>query len=59
MGDSIDGLIGFQFNNGMRIGMAMDFTTSELTEFTNGSFEIMLGYTFACKNCNVNHLRYF
>lgn len=59
MGDSIDGLIGFQFNNGMRIGMAMDFTTSELTEFTSGSFEIMLGYTFACKNCNVNHLRYF
>ena len=59
LADSIDGLIGFQFSNGMRIGMAMDFTTSELQKFTNGSFEIMLGYTFKCKDCNVNHLRYF
>lgn len=59
MADSIDGLIGFQFSSGMRIGMAMDFTTSELEKFTNGSFEIMLGYTFKCADCNVNHLRYF
>ncbi len=59
LADSVDGLIGFQFNNGLRFGMAMDFTTSELEKFTNGSFEIMLGYTFKCKDCNVNHLRYF
>ncbi len=59
LGDSVDGLIGFQFNNGIRLGMAMDFTTSDLEKFTNGSYEIMLGYTFECKDCNVNHLRYF
>ena len=59
LADSVDGLIGFQFNNGLRLGMAMDFTTSELEKFTNGSYEIMLGYTFQCKDCNVNHLRYF
>ena len=59
LADSVDGLIGFQFSSGMRIGMAMDFTTSELEKHTNGSFEIMLGYTFKCASCNVNHLRYF
>ena len=59
LGDSVDGLLGFQFDNGMRFGLAMDFTTSKLEKFTNGSYEIMLGYTFKCKTCNVNHLRYF
>ncbi|MEO1260742.1 MAG: type IX secretion system membrane protein PorP/SprF [Bacteroidota bacterium] len=59
LADSVDGLIGFQFDNGVRLGMAMDFTTSELEKFTNGSFEIMMGYTFQCRDCNVNHLRYF
>lgn len=59
MADSFDGLVGFQFNNGVRLGMAVDFTTSELQKFTNGSYELMLGYTFKCKDCNVNHLRYF
>lgn len=59
LGDSLDGLIGFQFDNGLRLGMSMDFTTSELNKFSNGSYEIMMGYTFQCKDCNVNHLRYF
>ncbi len=59
LADSVDGIIGFKFDTGLRISMAMDFTTSELEQFTNGSFEILLGYTFRCKDCNVNHLRYF
>ena len=59
LGDSLDGLVGFQFANGLRLGMAVDFTTSDLEKATNGSWEIMLGYTFKCKDCNVNHLRYF
>ena len=58
-GDSVDGLFGFQFDSGLRIGMAVDFTTSALEKATNGSWEIMLGYTFKCKDCNVSHLRYF
>ena len=59
LGDSVDALIGMQIENGIRFGVAMDFTTSELEKFTNGSFEIMMGYTLQCKDCNVNHLRYF
>lgn len=58
-GDSLDGLVGFHFANGLRLGMAVDFTQSELQKATNGSWEVMLGYTFKCKDCNVSHLRYF
>lgn len=59
LADSFDGLVGYEFKNGMRLGMAMDFTLSKLRKFTYGSYEIMLGYTFKCKDCEVHHLRYF
>ncbi len=59
LADSFDGLMGYEFKNGMRLGLAMDFTLSKLRKFTNGSYEIMLGYTFKCKECDVHHLRYF
>ncbi len=57
--DSIDGLIRFQFKNGLAIGFAMDFTASELSKATTGSFEVMLGYTFPCEDCVIKNLRYF
>ena len=57
--DSLDGLIRFQFKNGLAIGFAMDFTTSELKNATTGSFEVMLGYTFPCEDCQIKNLRYF
>ena len=57
--DSIDALIGYEFKNGLRIGMGYDFTVSELNKVTNGSYEVMLGYTFRCKDCHIPHLRYF
>lgn len=57
--DSIDGLIAYQLKNGLRIGFAMDFTTSDLSDATTGSFEVMLGYTFPCETCEIKNLRYF
>ncbi len=59
LGDSFDALSGIEFNNGMRLGVAVDITQSELRKVTNGSWEIMLGYTFKCKSCEVSHLRFF
>lgn len=59
LADSFDVLAGYEFKNGMRLGVARDFTTSELDKFTNGSWEVMLGYTFRCKDCSVSHLRFF
>ncbi len=59
LGDSFDALAGMEFGNGMRLGFGLDFTQSELNQVTNGSWEIMLGYTFKCKSCEVSHLRFF
>lgn len=57
--DSIDGLLHYHFSNGLRIGIAIDFTTSELSRVTTGSYELMLGYTFPCEDCKILNLRYF
>lgn len=57
--DSIDGLLVYQFKNGLRIGAALDFTLSDLKKATDGSFEVMLGYTFPCEDCKIKSLRYF
>lgn len=56
---SVDGLIQYQFSNGLRVGFALDFTTSELQKVTTGSYEIMVGYTFPCDDCDILNLRYF
>lgn len=57
--DSVDGLVAYSFSNGLRLGVALDFTTSELKTATTGSFELMLGYTFPCEDCKIQNLRYF
>lgn len=57
--DSIDGLVVYQFDSGLRLGVALDFTTSELSKATTGSFEVMVGYTFPCEDCEIVNLRYF
>jgi hypothetical protein len=57
--DSFDGLVVYQFKNGLRLGLAMDFTVSDLKKATTGSYEIMLGYTFPCEDCQIKNLRYF
>jgi type IX secretion system PorP/SprF family membrane protein len=59
LGDSIDGMVGYQFKNGFRVGFAVDYTTSALDKLTSGSFEIMAGYTFKCQECSVTNLRFF
>ncbi|HHM21516.1 MAG TPA: type IX secretion system membrane protein PorP/SprF [Bacteroidetes bacterium] len=57
--DSLDGLVVYQFTNGLRLGVAVDFTASELSKATTGSYEIMVGYTFPCEDCKIVNLRYF
>ena len=55
--DSVDGLIQYQFKNGLRAGLALDFTTSELKRATTGSWEILVGYTVPTRH--IVNLRYF
>jgi len=57
--DSVDGLLMYHFKNGLKLGVALDFTTSELSKATTGSYEIMVGYTFPCEDCFIKNLRYF
>lgn len=59
LGDSFDALAGVEFGNGLRLGVGLDFTQSALSKATSGSWEVMLGYTFKCKSCEVSHLRFF
>lgn len=57
--DSVDGLVVYQFDSGLKLGVAIDFTVSELSKATTGSFELMVGYTFPCDDCEIVNLRYF
>ena len=57
--DSADIWISFFLKNGIRIGAAYDFTLTNIRNYTNGSFELMLGYDFDYNVRRVNTPRYF
>ncbi|OUR99287.1 hypothetical protein A9Q86_11955 [Flavobacteriales bacterium 33_180_T64] len=42
--DSISGLVGFQFSDGLYIGYSYDATTTNLNNYNSGSHEIMLRF---------------
>jgi type IX secretion system PorP/SprF family membrane protein len=47
--DSVDGVVQFQVTPELRLGMAYDFTLSELKDYNQGSLEVMLEYNFTPK----------
>lgn len=47
--DAVVGMIEYNFIKGLRVGYAYDFTVSKLSNYTNGSHEILLSYEFARK----------
>lgn len=59
LGDSFDAMIQYQFNPQIRAGVAVDLTTSELSQYSPGSFEVMLEYGLNFEGKGMNHLRYF
>lgn len=56
---SFDVWTSFLLENGFRIGFAYDYPLTELSNYSNGSFEIMLGYEMYREVEKVNHPRYF
>ena len=48
--DAISFGVGFKYNDMLMIGYAYDYTTSNLSNYTSGSHEIMLGYKFNSSN---------
>ena len=59
LGDSVDALIGYQFNDRFRIAASYDFTLTELNAYTSGSAEIMIEYCFAKNRSRLYNLRFF
>ena len=59
LGDSVDALIQYQFTPSMRGGVAVDFTTSELSAATTAGFEFMFEYIFQKKGSQLTNIRYF
>lgn len=57
--DSADIWTTFLLENGMRIGFAYDYPLNEISNYSNGSFEIMLGYDFYQEVEKINSPRYF
>ncbi len=57
--DSADIWATFLLENGIRIGFAYDYPLNEIANYSNGSFEIMLGYDFYREVEKVNSPRYF
>ena len=45
-GDAFIGMVGFELYNGLRLGYAYDFTTSDLNNDSKGSHEFMINYCF-------------
>lgn len=48
--DSIDGVVQFQMTEAMRLGVAYDFTLTELQDYNYGTLEVMLEYNFVSKS---------
>ncbi len=57
--ESADAIVGFQFQNGLRLSYAYDLTLSKLQQFTTGSHEIMIGYDIKGKGVRYHTPRYF
>ena len=57
--DSADIWMSYVMKNGFRFGLAYDYPLSELSNVTNGAFEIMLGYEFNFDEKKVVTPRYF
>jgi type IX secretion system PorP/SprF family membrane protein len=44
VGDAIVAMAGFTMPNGFKLAVAYDYTLSDITKYTSGSFELMLGW---------------
>jgi len=47
VGAAVVGMIGLEIMNGVKVGYSYDFDTSALANYSKGSHEIMLGYSFS------------
>lgn len=58
-GSAYGGVIQLQLTDQWRIGYAVEFATSDLRQYTNGTHELMLGYELNFRKERVYNPRYF
>ncbi|MBK9448844.1 MAG: type IX secretion system membrane protein PorP/SprF [Bacteroidetes bacterium] len=58
-GDSFVGMLEFQATKRLRVGYSYDYTLTDISRYSNGSHEIMLGYDFGYKVLKMKSPRYF
>ncbi|MEM9885470.1 MAG: type IX secretion system membrane protein PorP/SprF [Bacteroidota bacterium] len=58
-GESVDFLLMLQLSKRMGLGVAYDFTLSDLKDYNNGTFELMLRYDFKLKRSDLENGRDF
>ncbi len=57
--DSADAWLAYYLRNGFRVGVAFDYSLTELQKVSVGSFELVLGYEFDYKESAIMTPRYF
>jgi type IX secretion system PorP/SprF family membrane protein len=57
--DSFAGIVNIQLTNQLRVGYSYDYTTTSLSNYSNGTHEINLGYDFSFRKKKVVTPRYF
>ncbi|HEX5002980.1 MAG TPA: type IX secretion system membrane protein PorP/SprF [Bacteroidia bacterium] len=58
-GDSFSGIVEFQVTPQLRFGYSYDYTTSELSSYSNGTHELNIGYDFSFNKRKIVTPRYF
>ncbi len=58
-GESIDAVLQYQFNPQFKIGIAYDYTLSDLTNYNSGSYEAMVHYCFNYQDRKLTNPRFF
>jgi type IX secretion system PorP/SprF family membrane protein len=58
-GDAVVGMVEYQVNRQLRLGYAYDLTISELSAYSRGSHEVMLGYDLGVDPVKIKTPRYF
>lgn len=59
LGESIDVILQLQVTDAIRIGLAYDFTLTEIRDHTSGSYEILVDYCFHYKGKRLTNPRFF
>lgn len=57
--DAITAILEYQVNKKLRVGYSYDYTLSELSNYTSGSHEIVIGYDFGFNVLKMKTPRYF